>query len=152
MENSNNQFFDFMKNAFNPEHMMNSMKATPALDLSSMGDIAKRNAESMTAVNQLAAESLQSIMKRSAEVFQNNASEMMNVIKENSGAKDLEQVRSRQQEFMKSSITSSIDNAKEIMDMTAKSAMEIFEVIGQSMAENVNKAFDKARDVVKERA
>jgi len=152
MENSNNQFFDFMKNTFNPEHMMNSMKATPALDLSSMGNIAKRNAESMTAVNQLAAESLQSIIKRSAEVFQNNASEMMNIIKENSGAKDLEQVRSRQQEFMKSSITSSIDNAKEIMDMTAKSAMEIFEVIGQSMAENVNKAFDKANEAVREKA
>lgn len=146
MENSNNQFFDFMKNAFNPEHMMNSMKAVPALDFSSFSNIVKRNAESLTATNQLAAESLQSILKRSAEVFQNNASEMFNVIRETSGAKDLEQIRSRQQQFMKSSITNSINHAKEVMDMSAKSAMEIFEVMGHNMAENVNRAFDKVKE------
>ena len=145
MENSNNQFFDFMKNAFNPEHMMNSMQAVPALDFSSFSNMVKRNAESLTAANQMAAESMQSIIKRSAEVFQNNASEMFNAIRETSGAKDLEQIRSRQQQFVKSSITNSINNAKEIMDMSAKSAMEIFEVMGHNMAENVNRAFDKTK-------
>ena len=142
----NNQFFDFMKSVFNPEHIMNSMKATPALDFSSFSNIVKRNAESFTAANQLAAESLQSITKRGAEVFQNNASEMFNVIRETAASKDLEQARARQQQYVKSFITNSINNAKELMDMAAKSNMEIFEVMGQTMAENVNKAFEKVRE------
>lgn len=145
MENQNNQFFDFMKSVFNPEHMMNSMKATPALDFSSFSNMVKKNAESINAANQLVAENVQSIVKRSAEVFQNNASEMFNVIKESSGAKDLEQVRARQQQYLESTITNSINNAKELMDMTSKSAMEIFEVMGQNMTENVSKAFDKTK-------
>ena len=145
MFNSNNQFFDVMKSFFNPENMMNSMKGIPAVDFSSFSNMVKKNAEVMTAANQLAAESAQSILKRAAEVFQNNATELFNVVKESTSAGDLEQARVRQQEFIKSSFSNSVSNANEIMDMAIKSTKEIFEVVSNNMAENVNNAFDKVK-------
>jgi phasin family protein len=146
MFNSNNQFFDSMKSFFNPEYMMNSMKGVPAADFSSFSNMIKKNAEVITAANQLAAESAQSILKRTAEVFQSNATELFNAMRENSNTSDPEQLRTRQQELIKNSFSSSVNNANEILDMAIKSTKEIFQVVTNSMSENVNEAFDKAQN------
>jgi phasin family protein len=141
MNNANNQFFDFMKSFVNPEVAMNSMKQMPAMDFSTFANVIKKNAEVLTTTNQMAAESMQSIVRRGAEVFQNNASQMFNAVKDVVSAGDLEQAAACQQNYMKSILENSVNNAKEIMDMSSKSSMEIFEAMGKSMAENMNKAF-----------
>lgn len=143
---NNNQFFDFAKFFLNPENMINSLKNVPAVDFSSFANTVKNNAETLTAINQLTAESIQSLVRRSSEVFQKNASEMFEAIRETTTAGNIEQAASRQQQYIKSNFKNSLENAKELMDMASKSTMEIFEVMGKSMIENLNKTFDKAKE------
>ena len=143
--NFGNQFFDFMKPFMNPESCLNAMKQAPAMDFSSFANMVKKNAEVLTSSSQMVAESLQSIVKRGAEVLQNNSSDMLNAIKETAAAEDLEQVAANQQKYIKLALENSINNTKEIMDMSAKSSMEIFEVIGNNISENINKSFNNLK-------
>jgi phasin family protein len=117
------------------------MKLAPTMDFSSFANVVKKNAEILTSSSQMVVGSLQSIVKRSAEVFQNNASDMLNAIKDTASSQDLEQMAAHQQKYVKSTLENSINNAKEIMDMSSKSSMEIFEVVGKNMSENINKSF-----------
>ncbi|MGI4775549.1 MAG: phasin family protein [Janthinobacterium lividum] len=151
MENTYTQLFDFIQSHCNPEHMMNSMKNNSAIDLSSLTEAAKKSAQTMTSANQLAAESLQSVVKRTTEVYQNNASEMLNVIKDTSSLSNPEQARIRQEQYIKSCLSSSISNAKEIVDIISKSSMEIFDVIGHSVTENIDNIFNKTKEKMSEK-
>lgn len=148
MSNNNNQFFDFAKFFVDPENMINSLKNIPAMDFSSFTNAVKNNAETLTTINQLAAESIQTFVRRSSEVFQRNASEMFNALRETTQAGNIEQAASRQQQYIKSNFKNSLENTKELMDIASKSAMEIFEVVGNSMTDNLNKTFDKAKEKV----
>lgn len=145
MNNSNGQFFDFMKSFINPEILVSAMKNTPVVDFSSFTGTVKKNAEVLTTTNQMAAESIQAIAKRSAEVFQNNATDMFNAVKNMVSVQDLEQAAACQHDYVKSAFENSINNTKELMDMASKSSMEIFGVVGKNMTENVSKAFDKVK-------
>lgn len=126
----------FMKNfKLAPENMPNMV------DFNAYSETLKRNAEALSAANQRAAESLQSIMKRGADSVQKNTNEMFNSIKDAVSAGDIEQISQSSQKYMKASLESNINNAKEVLDVASKSSMEILDVVGKNMAENIGKAF-----------
>lgn len=140
---NNNPLFDSVKSFMNPESMFGFLKQSPVVDFSSFTGIVKQNSEALTAANQIAAESAQSIIKRCAEIYQDGASHMFNTIKDMSSSSDLEQANAHHQNYLKSSVEKAINNTKELLDMASKSSMEIFDVVGKGMSDNVHKTFNK---------
>lgn len=143
---SNNQF-DFMQNFMNPENFMKSMKnmPMPGADLSNMSNIMKETSEAFASSGQMATESMQSIMKRGADSFQKNTTELFNSMKDAVSAGNVEQIVSCQQKYLKNSMENNLNNTKEAIEMGSKSAMEILDVMGKNLGENINKAFSKPK-------
>jgi phasin family protein len=139
----NNQF-DFVQSMMNQDNLGKVMKMFPNVDMSSMTDSVRKNAEAVTAANQMIAESMQSIFKRGTESFQKNATEMFNSMKEAISAGDMEQMNQCQQKYLKVAADNNISNVKEILDITSRSAKEILDVFGNSANENLGKSFAKA--------
>lgn len=148
MSNSTEQFFDFFKSYASPEKMMNSFKNLPVMDFSSFNKMMKKNVEVITATNQIIAETVQNIVKKNTDMFQNSASEMLNTFNGNASTKDTDHARSHSEECARSLLTKSMDHAKEIIDITAKSSSRIFDVISNASSENSNEMFNKARQTV----
>ncbi len=144
MQNANNQFFDFAKSLMNPELLMNSMKKMPVMDFASFTNTAKKNAEVLTATNQMAAENLQSMIKRGSEIMQRHATDTFEVVKKTTASQDFEQAAACQQDYVKSTFETFMNNSKEMMDMTSKSMMEVFEFVGNNVSEHVKETLDKA--------
>jgi phasin family protein len=141
---STNQF-DFAQQFMNPENFMKGMKGMPTIDFSSFSNMLKNNADAITEANKMASESMQSILKRGSESLQQNATEMFNSMKEAVAAGDMEQMAHCQQKYLKSTLENNLDNTKEMLDMTSKSAMEILDVVGKNMTENMNKVYAKSK-------
>lgn len=140
---SNN--FDFTQSFMNSENFMKNMKGMPSIDFSSFSNMLKNNADAFTEANRMASESMQSILKRGSESLQKNANEMFNSMKEAITAGDIEQVALCQQKYLKSTLENNLDNTKEMLDMTSKSAMEMIDVVGKNMSENMNKTYVKPK-------
>lgn len=141
---SNNQF-DFTQQFMNPENFMKNMKGMPSIDFGSFSNMLKNNADAITEANKMASESMQSILKRGSESLQKNATEMFNSMKDAVAAGDMEQMAHCQQKYLKSTLENNLDNTKEMLDMTSKSAMEILDVVGKNMSENMNKTYVKPK-------
>lgn len=135
--NEYNQFFSFLKSFTNPELFTNTLNNfNPSLDLSSFTNNAKKNIEVLANANQIAAKNLQNIAKRSAEIFQAESANLLNNIKNMSSSEGPEQVASHQQQYLRSSIESSVNHSKEILDLFSKSSMEVLQFIGQNISQN----------------
>ena len=84
----------------------------PNMDMSSLGNIMKDNAEAITSTNQVISDTVQSITKRGADSFQKNTSEMFNTMKEAASARDVEQISNCQQNYWRSTVEHSISTPK----------------------------------------
>lgn len=147
-----NNPFEFMQQFMNQENFTKNfnfspemMKNMPNVDWSDFSNMVKKNAEALSAANQMAAESFQSIAKRSSDSVQKNTTEMFNSMKDAVAAGDMQQLSSSGQKYLKNSLQTNINNSKEILDVASKSSMEILEVVGKSMNENINSAFKKTK-------
>lgn len=109
--------------------------------MSSLGNIMKDTAETITSTNQLISDTVQSITKRGADSFQKNTSEMFNTMKEAASAGDVEQIANCQQNYWRSTVEHNINSAKEILDIASKSSIEVLEVMGKNFTEKMNKPF-----------
>jgi phasin family protein len=129
----------------NPENFTKNFKAIPAMDFSSFSNMLKNNATVISEANKMASESLQSIFKRGTESIQNNATEMFNSMKEATSCGDPDQLANCQHKYLKASLENCLDNTKEMLDITSKSAMEIIDVLGKNVTENMNKNYVKPK-------
>ena len=139
MTNNTNQFLDLMKSYMNPEFLMNSMKNPSFMNNSSFTDSMKKNAEILTNTNQKLNDHIQSLAKKNAELLQSKATEMFSTIKDAISTGDVKKIAESQNEYVKSTIENSMNNAKEIIDLTSKASIEIFNIINQSMTANIQK-------------
>ena len=138
---NNNNPFEFFQSFMNQENFAKSMKWMPNMDMSSLGNIMKETAETITSTNQLISDTVQSIAKRGADSFQKNTSEMFNSMKEAASAGDVEQIANCQQNYWRSTVEHNINSAKEILDIASKSSIEVLEVMGKNFTEKMNKPF-----------
>lgn len=138
---NNNNPFEFFQSFMNQENLAKSMKWMPNMDMSSLGNIMKDTAETITSTNQLISDTVQSITKRGADSFQKNTSEMFNTMKEAASAGDVEQIANCQQNYWRSTVEHNINSAKEILDIASKSSIEVLEVMGKNFTEKMNKPF-----------
>jgi len=143
---NNNKPFEFFQSFMNQENLTNSMKWMPNMDLSALGNMVKETAETITSANQLISDTVQSITKRGSDSFQKNTSEMFNTMKESASAGDIEQITNCQQNYLKSTVENNINSAKEILDITSKSSMEVLDTIGKNFTEKMSKALGKHKN------
>jgi len=143
---NNNKPFEFFQSFMNQENLTNSMKWMPNMDLSALGNMVKETAETITSANQLISDTVQSITKRGSDSFQKNTSEMFNTMKESASAGDIEQITNCQQNYLKSTVENNINSAKEILDITSKSSMEVLDTIGKNFTEKMNKPLGKHKN------
>jgi phasin family protein len=139
----NNNFTDAMKMFINPDYLMNAMKQMPAPDFSHASESMKKNTKTLAVATQIATESAQSLIRRSAEIAQNHVTESLKVMQDMTSATNPEQAVARQQEFVKEAVENAIANTKEIIDMTSKSAMEMFHTLSARVSEDLNQTMVK---------
>ena len=138
---NNNNHFEFFQSFMNQENLAKSMKWMPNTDMTSLGNMIKETAEAITSTNQLISDTVQSIAKRGADSFQKNTSEMFNTMKEATSAGDIEQIANCQQNYWRTTVENNINSAKEILDITSKSSIEVLDVMGKNFTEKMNKPF-----------
>jgi len=133
---SNNPFADWSK-------MFGDFK-TPAVDFNQVISYYRRNAETGSAAMQLAVESVQAIARRQAEIIRSNAEQAMKVSKEIIGNASPENATAKQADFAKNMLEYNVNSAREIAEMSAKSAQEAFDLINKRIAEQVKEFSDVA--------
>ena len=60
-------------------------------------------------------------------------------------AGDVNQISACQQKYLQSSMDTNFNNAKEVIDMSTKSLIEVLNVMQTGIKENTGKAFAKAK-------
>ncbi len=135
--------FENMQNLMNQDKFLNNFRNMEALNISVFSDMLRKNMESFAAANQMVNDSLQSIMKRGNDSLQKNTSEMFSSMREAVASGDVEQLNSSSQRFMKNSVDNNVRSSREIVEVAAKSSMEILDLIGKSFNENCNKSMQK---------
>ena len=142
---SNNNPFEFFQSILNQEAFTKSMQGMPNVDLSSFSAAMKNTTEAVSSTNQMVSENMQSIFKRGADALQKNTTEMYNTMKDAVSAGDITQISACQQKYLQSSMDNNFNNAKEVIDMSTKSLIEVINVMQTGIKENTGKAFAKAK-------
>jgi phasin family protein len=138
MNNNFNMFGEGMKDFMNPENFTKHFKAMPTCDLSQISESVKKNSEAFTEAAQVASESAQAIMRRGAEIVQDNASHLFNSMKEVASSGNPEHAANRQQQFVQNFMLQAVSNTKELMDMSSKAVMEVFEKMSHHTNNNIS--------------
>jgi len=112
------------------------------INFSALSDILKKNSDVLSEAGKMASESFQSISQKGSDSFQKNATEMFNSMKDAISAGDAKQLNDSTQKYFKKSVENNISNTKEMMDVASKASMEIMDMIGKNITENLHKMFD----------
>jgi len=121
------------------------MKDMPNMDFSSNSNLMKNTMEAINATTNMAAENLQSIYKQSSDSLQKNTTELCNTLKESISAGDVSQINKNQQKYLQTTIDNNINSTKEILDISAKSMMEVIDIAHNGFKESMNKNKPKAQ-------
>lgn len=140
MSNNNNPF-EFFQSFMNQEGFSKSMQGMPNIDMSSFSNTMKNTAETFSSTSQMVSENMQSIFKRGSDALQKNTTEMYNTMKDAVSAGDMNQINTCQQKYLQSTMDTNFNNAKEVIDMSTKSLLEVLNVMQSSLKENTSKAF-----------
>jgi phasin family protein len=149
MNHNFNFFNDKMKDFMNPDAFTQGFKGVNLPDFSQISESIKRNSEALTEAGKIASESAQAIMRRGAEIAQDNASHLFNTMKEVASSSNPEHAVARQQQFVQHVMQQTVGNAKEMMDMTSKAVMEVFEKISDHASTNVAHVMTAAKKSTK---
>ncbi|MFV9875947.1 MAG: phasin family protein [Rickettsiales endosymbiont of Dermacentor nuttalli] len=136
--NANNQhnLFSEVFKSFSDWSNFNPNKVCP-VDVNSLASIQKRNTETISHANKLFTENVHSIMRRNTEIAQENAADLFHLIKDVVVSPNHEYTMSKQAEFVRSAFESTVKNAKELTEMVTKSTMELFDLVGHTVSENL---------------
>jgi len=134
----NNPFAQFQEafKSFAPTQQMGDFK-TPAFDFNQLFAASKRNAEAFSAAGQVMIESAQELSRRSSDIARGNIESAINASREAASGKTPELNTSRQVELAKGFYDEGIKNAREMSEISAKSATEAFEIINKRATETV---------------
>jgi phasin family protein len=117
---------------------------TPSVDVNALISLQRRNAETLSAVNQVVTESIQAVIRRQAEILQANASDAFQFFKEVTSSSSPENATAKQTAFAKNALETALSNTRELAEMVSKSNIEVFDVIGKRISENANEVASAA--------
>lgn len=123
------------KNPFSFEDLTKSWSEWKNFDWESWFSACRSNGEAFNEVNQAAAENFQAILRRQAELAQKNAEESLALLKDLfTSSSNPENALSAQAEYVRSSIESSLNNARELAEMASKSNIEVFDLANKRVS------------------
>lgn len=137
-----NNPFEQMQSFMNFENFTKNMQGMPYMDFSSAQNLIKSTSETISLTNQMASESMQSIFKRGSDSLQKNTTELYSTMKTTILADDAGKIGDCQKKYFQSTIDNNVSSAKEIMEMSTKSMIEILDVMQGRVNENMNKVFN----------
>lgn len=137
----NNPFADAFKDAFKT---FGDFKA-PNFDFNLLLQAQRRNAETISAVNQLITESVQAVVRRQTEILQSGATDALQLAKDIAAAPNPENAVATQTAYAKTAFESAISNSRELAEIVSKSSIEVFDVLSKKISENVTESIDAAK-------
>lgn len=140
-KNTKNNFADNIKMFMNPEYITNVMKKIPAPDFTHATESAKRHGKTVESTVKIASDNFQTLMRKYAEIAQNQVNASLELIQNVTSSNNPEEAAAHQQEFIKNSVEQAINHTKEVIDLSSKSAMEMFNNVGSKVTEDINSAF-----------
>lgn len=149
---SNNPFLDNMKMFMDFQNLVPNMKNIPNFDMSNMLNMVKKNSETMSNIGQLTVENMQALARRNAEIAQKAGSDAFNAMKDIASSNNPENAMAKQQQYIKNAFENVISDTKELAEMATKSAMEVFNLIGNKINENMNDCLNQASNNPKKKS
>ena len=128
-----NPFADMMKNF--ADYKTPSM---PNFDMNRMMNISRRNAEAVSAASQALAESAQAISRRQAELARNHVENALKTAKSILVNGSPEINTTKQVDYAKSLLETSLNNLREVGELVTKSGFEAFDVLNRRASESID--------------
>ena len=114
----------------------------PSFDFSAFGAISQRNAQVFNSAAQQMAESAQAISRRNLENFRNGVEETLAATREIFTGKTPELNISRQAEFAKNRMESTLSSLREISDLATKSSFETAQLLQARLSDSFSEIQD----------
>ena len=127
-----NPFADMMKNFTTP-----TMPSMPSFDFNQMMNVSRRNAEAVSAASQALAESAQAISRRQAELARAHVENALKTAKSILVNGSPEINTTKQVDYAKSLLESSLNNLREVGELVTKSGFEAFDVLNRRASESI---------------
>ncbi len=146
-QSPNNMFFDMFKQFTDKDFLTNWQKNFNLgnLDSASYTETMQKNLDTMMKAGQISAENAQAIMKRMAEVAQKQVGEAVEVSRDFISSANPEQALQKQRQYIKNATSNAINNSKEMVEMSAKSLMEVYDIFTKRMHEEQNSNNKKSK-------
>ncbi len=146
-QSPNNMFSDMFKQFTDKDVFANWQKNFNLgnLDSASYMEAMQKNLDAMMKAGQISAENSQAIIKRLAEVVQKQVGEAIEVSKDFISSSNPEHALQKQQQYLKNATSNAINNSKEMVEMGAKSVMEVYDIFTKRMHEEDNKNSKKSK-------
>jgi phasin family protein len=142
---ANNQFNDMMK-MFVENNPMNGMfKMSPIMDSEGVVAMQRRNFEAMSNMGQSAISAMQALAHRNTEVIQQNASHMMESMREMMSCSHPEQNMAKQMQSAKHVVEQGLSHIKETAEMVAKSSLDMFDKMSHNISKNMSECCVKSK-------
>jgi phasin family protein len=116
----------------------------PSFDFSAFSTIGQRNAEAFSSAAQQMAESAQAISRRNVEIFREGLEQTLAATREIFSGQSPEMNISRQTEFAKGRLESTLANLREISDLATKSSFETAQLLQQRLNDSFSEMQDAA--------
>ncbi len=137
-QSPNNAFFDAFKQFGDKDAFTNMFKNFGNCDASLFSELAQKNLDSMMKAGQITAENAQAIMRRVGEIAQKQMADSIEASRDFLSSPNPEHAMQKQQQFAKTATANAISNSKEMVEMGAKSMMEVFDIFGKKMSESMD--------------
>ena len=137
-QSPNNMFFDMFKQFADQDSLAKWQKnfSLGNLDAHNYTETAQKHLDAMMKAGQISAENAQAILKRIAEVMQKQMGEAVEASKDFMASSNPEQALQKQQQFLKNATSTAISNSKEMVEMGAKSMMEVYDIFTKKLNED----------------
>jgi phasin family protein len=136
----NNVFQDIFKNFSNGDNMCGYNNPFFNFDAPNYNELMQKNLDAMMKAGQVSMENGQAIARRVAEIMQKQVGEIVEASRDIMSSQNPENALQKQQNFIKAATNNAIADSKEVVEMTSKSVMEVYDIFSKRATENASAA------------
>lgn len=135
--------FEHIQSFMNGENFTKTMRFIPQVDFSAFAEVMKNTTDAMTEAGQIATKNMQCTMEKGAQAIQQNAAAMCHAVKESLTSCDVAGACENRQKCAEATFNNNCNIAKEVIDISAKSMIEILSIMQDNLRNNTSKIFTK---------
>lgn len=121
-------------------------------DLNQLFATQRRNIEAISAANQAFVEGAQAISRRQAELVRENVEQFLRVSRDMLSGNAPETSLTKQADYMKDTVQTTLDNLREVTEMVTKSSFEVFDVLNRRASESLDEISKASGAPIKKKA